>query len=62
MVLRVSINDAPSLSGREQDIDQFINGVTAFKTGSALSNKETCNAIASTAKDAGKTFLGPIVS
>ena len=51
------MNDAPSLRGGEQDIDQFIDDVTAFKTGSALSNEETCNAIASTAKDAGKTFL-----
>ena len=57
MVLRVSMNDAPSLKGGEQDIDQFIEDVTAFKTGSALTDAETCNAIASTAKEAGKTFL-----
>ena len=51
------MNDAPSLRGGEQDIDQFIKDVTAFKTGLAFSNEETCNAIASTAKDAGRTFM-----
>ena len=57
MVLRVSMNDAPSLRGGEQDIDQYIEDVTAFKTGSALTNEETCNAVARTTKDAGLTFF-----
>ena len=57
MVLRVSMNDAPSLRGGEQDIDQYIEDVTAFKTGSALTDEETCNAISRTATDAGLTFF-----
>ena len=57
MVLRVSMNDAPSLRGGKQDIDQYIEDITAFKTGSALTNEETCNAIASSAKEAGETFM-----
>ena len=57
MVLRVSMNDAPSLKGGEQDIDQCIKDVATFKTGSALTNEETCNAVARTTKDAGLTFF-----
>ena len=57
MVLRVSLNDAPSLRGGEQDIDQFIEDVTAFKTGSALTDPEICNAIFHASRDAGRTFM-----
>ena len=57
MVLRVSMSDCPSLTGGEQDIEQFIEDVTAFKTGSNLKDEETCSAVYNESKDAGRIFM-----